>query len=91
MSIPLTTASVSREWLRAVTVGPTPVGRYGHAVTMVGHKLYVFGGQHDGNFFNDMWAFDLNSSEPTFQYLQYLLIYTESSRLWCSWIDGTNG
>ena len=42
--------------------GPRPVSRCGHAVTMVGSRLFVFGGHTDGGFVNDMWALDLNSS-----------------------------
>jgi hypothetical protein len=35
---------VSREWTRVVVNSPGPVGRYGHALTMIGSKFFIFGG-----------------------------------------------
>ncbi|KAJ5174763.1 uncharacterized protein N7482_000640 [Penicillium canariense] len=56
----------SRQWSRAIPPGPRPSGRYGHTLNILGSKLYVFGGQVEGFFFNDLVAFDLNQLQnPT--------------------------
>ncbi|PYH95560.1 hypothetical protein BO71DRAFT_200839 [Aspergillus ellipticus CBS 707.79] len=56
----------SRQWSRSIPPGPRPSGRYGHTLNMLGSKLYVFGGQVEGYFFNDLVAFDLNQLQnPT--------------------------
>lgn len=41
--------------------GPRPAGRYGHTLNILGSRIYVFGGQVEGYFFNDLVAFDLNA------------------------------
>ncbi|KAI0280085.1 hypothetical protein BGY98DRAFT_1061034 [Russula aff. rugulosa BPL654] len=50
----------SREWSQVVVNGPGPGGRRSHTTTVVGSKLFVFGGESGGDATNDMWALDLN-------------------------------
>ncbi len=38
--------------------GPGPCGRCYHTVTLVGSKLFIFGG-HIDRFFDDIWAFEV--------------------------------
>ncbi|KAI5812842.1 hypothetical protein BZA77DRAFT_133551 [Pyronema omphalodes] len=51
----------TRQWSRASPHGHRPSGRYGHTLNILGSKLYIFGGQVDTVFFNDLVAFDLNT------------------------------
>ena len=57
----LTSSTATKQWSRALPAGPRPPGRYGHTLNILGSKIYVFGGQVEGFFFNDLVAFDLNA------------------------------
>jgi Galactose oxidase, central domain len=61
MLIRVSCVPVSREWTRIVVDGPGPGGRDLHTLTLVGTKLFVFGGRTAKRRFNDIWALDLNS------------------------------
>ncbi|KAK0613111.1 hypothetical protein B0T17DRAFT_542852 [Bombardia bombarda] len=50
----------TRQWSRALPSGTRPAGRYGHSLNILRSKIYVFGGQVEGYFMNDLAAFDLN-------------------------------
>lgn len=51
----------TKNWSRALPAGPRPAGRYGHTLNILGSKIFIFGGQVEGHFFNDLVAFDLNA------------------------------
>ncbi|KAI9656282.1 MAG: Negative regulator of mitotic exit [Bathelium mastoideum] len=51
----------TKQWSRALPAGPRPPGRYGHTLNILGSKIYIFGGQVEGLFYNDLVAFDLNN------------------------------
>ncbi|WWC70663.1 uncharacterized protein I206_104614 [Kwoniella pini CBS 10737] len=54
----------SQEWT-SLPVQKGPVGRYGHAVCLVEGRFYVFGGQADGAFMNDLWMYDIKQLSGT--------------------------
>ncbi len=46
-------------WSRPSDAGNLPAARVGHATTLIGNHLIVFGGGNaDGRLFNDMYALD---------------------------------
>ncbi|KAI9656939.1 MAG: Negative regulator of mitotic exit [Alyxoria varia] len=51
----------TRQWSRSLPGGVRPAGRYGHTLNLLGSKIFIFGGQVEGYFFNDLMAFDLNA------------------------------
>ncbi|KAF8499855.1 hypothetical protein F5888DRAFT_1888794 [Russula emetica] len=51
---------VSREWTRILVNGPGPGGRFYHTMTLVGSKLFVFGGRTAKERLNDIWGLDLD-------------------------------
>ncbi|KAI1818622.1 hypothetical protein GGS20DRAFT_594587 [Poronia punctata] len=68
----------TRQWSRALPAGPRPSGRYGHSLNLVGSKIYIFGGQVEGYFMNDLSAFDLNQLQKPNNQWQILMENAES-------------
>ncbi|GAP87221.1 putative kelch domain-containing protein [Rosellinia necatrix] len=70
--------TTTRQWSRALPAGPRPSGRYGHSLNIVGSKIYIFGGQVEGYFMNDLSAFDLNQLQMPNNRWELLIENTES-------------
>lgn len=58
-----TATSPLLNWTSVSATGSSkPSARYGHAATVVGTRVYVFGGRGErGAVFNDLWALDVNT------------------------------
>ncbi|KAI2466774.1 hypothetical protein F4781DRAFT_339400 [Annulohypoxylon bovei var. microspora] len=69
----------TRQWSRALPAGPRPSGRYGHSLNIIGSKIYIFGGQVEGYFMNDLAAFDLNQLQMPNNRWEILTENVESS------------
>ncbi|KAK5663165.1 hypothetical protein OQA88_6582 [Cercophora sp. LCS_1] len=69
----------TRQWSRALPAGPRPEGRYGHSLNIMGSKIYIFGGQVEGYFMNDLAAFDLNQLQMPNNRWEMLITNSDSS------------
>ncbi|KAI0152990.1 hypothetical protein GGR57DRAFT_503123 [Xylariaceae sp. FL1272] len=69
----------TRQWSRALPAGPRPSGRYGHSLNIVGSKIYIYGGQVEGYFMNDLSAFDLNQLQMPNNRWEVMIGNTESN------------
>lgn len=69
----------TRQWSRALPAGPRPSGRYGHSLNIVGSKIYIFGGQVEGYFMNDLAAFDLNQLQAPNNRWEMLIETTDNA------------
>jgi N-acetylneuraminic acid mutarotase len=45
-------------WSQAYVAGTSPAARSRHTTTLVGTKLYVFGGGDDSRVYNDLYVLD---------------------------------
>lgn len=67
----------SFKWTIPNPVGPRPLGRYGHKISIIATnqmktKLYLFGGQFDDTFFNDLAVYDLSSFRRSDSHWEFL-------------------
>ncbi|QLQ77860.1 hypothetical protein HG537_0A01070 [Torulaspora globosa] len=67
----------SYKWTIPNPVGPRPLGRYGHKISIIATnqmktKLYLFGGQFDDTYFNDLAVYDLSSFRRSDSHWEFL-------------------
>ncbi|XAR49121.1 hypothetical protein NMG60_11032193 [Bertholletia excelsa] len=53
--------NVYDQWIAPPVTGPPPKARYQHGATIVDDKMYVFGGNYNGRYLNDLQVLDLRS------------------------------
>ncbi|MBA0699240.1 hypothetical protein Goari_000893, partial [Gossypium aridum] len=49
------------KWISPPVIGQRPKARYQHGAAVVQDKMYIFGGNHNGRYLNDLHVLDLRS------------------------------
>lgn len=57
----LDSVGVYDQWVAPPISGPRPKARYEHGAAVIDDKMYIFGGNHNGRYLNDLQALDLRS------------------------------
>ncbi|XP_024966882.1 acyl-CoA-binding domain-containing protein 4-like isoform X2 [Cynara cardunculus var. scolymus] len=57
----LGSVGVYDQWVAPPVSGPRPKPRYEHAAAVVDDKMYIFGGNHNGRYLNDLQTLDLRN------------------------------
>lgn len=53
--------AIENTWTEAGVMGDTPAPRHSHAACVIGHLIYVFGGEtYEGVALDDLFAFNTN-------------------------------
>ncbi|PNT06215.1 hypothetical protein POPTR_013G018800v4 [Populus trichocarpa] len=55
------TVAVYDQWIAPSITGQSPKARYEHGAAIVQDKMYVYGGNHNGRYLNDLHVLDLRS------------------------------
>ncbi|KAG8363835.1 hypothetical protein BUALT_Bualt19G0063500 [Buddleja alternifolia] len=53
--------SVYDQWVAPTVSGTHPKGRYEHGAAVIDDKMYIFGGNHNGRYLNDLQVLDMRS------------------------------
>ncbi|KAL3631699.1 acyl-CoA-binding domain-containing protein 4 [Castilleja foliolosa] len=61
VSVGLEVASVHDQWVGPTISGPLPKARYEHGAAVIDDKMYIFGGNHNGRYLNDLQVLNMRS------------------------------
>ncbi|KAL7259527.1 hypothetical protein ACSBR1_005423 [Camellia fascicularis] len=57
----LGSVNVYDQWIAPLVSGPRPKARYEHGAAVIDDKMYIFGGNQNGRYLNDLQVLDLRS------------------------------